>query len=387
MATAIALSCEGVSKHFDILADAKDAWRIAFGKAQGSRFPALRDITLEVPKGKFVGVIGRNGAGKSTLLRALGGVYSPDSGAIRIRGDLSGLYELGLAGNPELSGRDYAQRILRLQGVLSRRMTSMITDIQEFSELGDRFDDPIYTYSAGMSARLFFATATAEQHDVYLIDEVLSVGDEHFQQKCWRRMRERLGGGASGVLVTHDWSAVLKLCETAHVLEYGRIKSSGPADVVVRDYLGQDISLRPTPGRARVISVVPTPIIWSSGEDAELPLTIEIQSDGPTVQLVYAVERMVVGVGWEIILNGIDLPVAAEKGTYRAVLKIPRLPLSPGRYQMALALVEVHGASPSDRVVLDTFGWLQQRPIEIVVEGRATAASTVLPIAWNIRAQ
>jgi lipopolysaccharide transport system ATP-binding protein len=153
---------------------------------------------------------------------------------------LSGLYELGLVGNPHLAGRQYAERLLSVHGFNLRRRAAMIADIHDFSELGDRFEDPVQTYSAGMGARLYFAAATAGHHDVYLFDEILAVGHQHFQSKCWRRLRERLSGGASGILVIHDWSAILRMCETAHILERGQILYSGPADKAVRRYLYGD---------------------------------------------------------------------------------------------------------------------------------------------------
>src|SRR3954469_935343 len=229
MSVAIAITCRGVSKAF-ALVDGGNAWRLVFGSAKDVPiFQALRDISFDVPKGQFVGVLGRNGAGKSTLLRVIGGVYAADRGSVSVDGALSGLYELGLVGNPELTGRAYADRLLNVHGFSERDRAAMIADIHEFSELGDRFDDPVLTYSAGMTARLFFSTATAGHYEVYLLDEILSVGDQHFQAKCWRRLRDRVSRGASGVLVTHDWSAILKMCETAHILESGRITFSGPA--------------------------------------------------------------------------------------------------------------------------------------------------------------
>ena len=141
---------------------------------------------------------------------------------------MSGLYELGLVGNPQLTGRQYADRLLNVHGFSARERAAMIAEIHEFSELEDRFDDPVQTYSAGMGARLYFSTATAGRYDVYLLDEILSVGDQHFQSKCWRRLRDRVSAGAAGMLVTHDWSAILRICETAHILDRGKVLYSGP---------------------------------------------------------------------------------------------------------------------------------------------------------------
>ncbi|HCU89409.1 MAG TPA: sugar ABC transporter ATP-binding protein, partial [Gammaproteobacteria bacterium] len=230
MSGVIPIGCSRLNKSFELV-DAGSTWRFLLPRSWNKRFSALVDVTIEVPKGQIVGILGRNGAGKSTLLRTIGGIYAPDSGQLAIKGSLAGLYELGASYNQELTGRQYARRLFSLFGIKAERMPVLIDDAQEFSELGVRFDDYIFTYSAGMAARLFFAVATADSYDVYLIDEVLAVGDQHFQAKCWRRLRDRLSGGASGLLVTHDWSAVLRLCRRAYILERGRISYTGPSDL------------------------------------------------------------------------------------------------------------------------------------------------------------
>ena len=156
MSNAVAITCQGVSKSF-ALVDGGNAWRLLLpGRSGLPVFEALTDVSFDVPKGQFVGILGRNGAGKSTLLRIIGGVYDCDRGAISLDGDLSGLYELGLGGNPELTGRRYAERVLKVYGFSKSERAAQLADIQDFSELDDRFDDPIFTYSAGMGARLFF---------------------------------------------------------------------------------------------------------------------------------------------------------------------------------------------------------------------------------------
>lgn len=378
------LSCLGVFKSFDI-EDGGGVWRLTFGRPdERCRFLALNGVTIEVPKGKFVGVIGRNGAGKSTLLRTLGGVYVPDVGTVSVIGSMSGLYELGLAGHRDLSGRSYARRILELQGVARSEMDALIAEIEDFSELGQRFDDPVFSYSSGMAARLFFSTATAQQHDVYLIDEVLSVGDEHFQQKCWRRMRERLSGGASGVLVTHDWSAVLKICETAHVLDHGRLTLSGPSDNVVRTYLDVGNLKALETKQARLLEPFKGRIRWAQGEDASLTLSGEIYETGLRAHFAFAIEQMTIGVGWEIILNGIDLPLTSGQGRFDFTLTIPQLPLAPGEYQLSYQLVAVGEDRIANRTVLDGRGWLMGSPCVVEVTGPAVAGQVALPLTWNV---
>jgi lipopolysaccharide transport system ATP-binding protein len=382
MPTSVALSCRGLSKTF-IVSDGGNAWRILFDRAHSlPRVNALTGVDITVPKGEFVGVIGRNGAGKSTLLRTLGGAYEPSAGSIEREADLAALYELGSAGNMNMTGTSYARRYLELTGSRGVDITSLIDEIADFSELDERMGDNLHTYSAGMQARLFFACATAERHDLYLIDEVLSVGDAHFQTKCWRRIRERLANGASGVLVTHDWSAVLKLCRTAHTLDGGRIVDSGAAQEVVRSYLRQAVPDTPPSEMARFVEL-PKSLRWNQNDDVVLDLMVDCNKPW-SLKLVYAIEKLVLGFGWEIMLNGIDIPLAPFVGRRTVRLVLPRLPLAPGMYTMALHLVEVSPGDLYQRTLHDGVGWLTGTPIEITVDGPATEGAFSLPGRWSI---
>lgn len=381
---AIAVTCRGVSKSF-ALVDGGSAWRLAFGQASGvARFEALRDISFDVPKGQFVGILGRNGAGKSTLLRVLGGVYAADSGHVTIDGALSGLYELGLVGNPQLTGRQYAERLLTVHGFSAAQRAAMIEDLHDFSELGPRFDDPVLTYSAGMGARLFFATATAGHYDVYLLDEILSVGDQHFQAKCWRRLRERVSNGASGVLVTHDWSAIIKLCETAHVLDRGRFIYSGPAQRAARRYLyGEADRSEFHAGVARFTAPPTYAATLRQRDDLHIKAEVEILAAVP-VSCVFVIERLQPGYGWETtLMSRRPTLVGQTPGRYDLAIDVPSLPLEPGAYQMGLHLFMADPELPARRLVLDGFGWLDGNglPLEIVGSQQRGLA---LPAVWSL---
>src|SRR5262249_5830057 len=250
---------------------------------------------------------------------------------------MSGLYELGLVGNPELTGRQYADRLLSVHGFSAAERAAMIADIHDFSELGDRFEDPVLTYSAGMGARLYFATATAGWYEVYLLDEVLSVGDQHFQSKCWRRLRERVSGGASGVLVTHDWSAIVKLCETAHVLDRGKVVFSGPAERAARLYLyGETARSTYRSGIAGFSGPPIYPRAITTGADFKLEAEAEILTPAE-VGAVVVVERLQPGYGWETGLMSRRLcAVGEEPGHYHGAVEVPALPLGPGHHQISL---------------------------------------------------
>jgi lipopolysaccharide transport system ATP-binding protein len=381
-ARALAISAEGVSKSF-LLIDEGDAFRIAFGSTKNiPRFHALKDVTLRAPKGKFVGVLGPNGAGKTTLLRTLGGVYSADSGVIALSGRLGAIYELGVAGNPFLTGRQYAERMLIMRGLNKSARAEMLEDIVEFSELGDRIDDRIQGYSTGMAARLFFAVATAGFYDVYLIDEVLSVGDQYFQAKCWRRIKERIENGASGVLVTHDWSTIVKVCAEAHILENGRIVYSGPPEQVVRRQLYGEAKTEPyVRGVASIVERPEAAIVVRQGEPLVVAFDVEIVKSEP-VSALAVVEKLKTGIGWETILMSREPTlVGRTPGRHRVEVRLDPNVLAPGEYVFSASLVQKIPDQPSYHIY-DSFGWLSGSGLPILVEGQGEAFA--LPARWRL---
>jgi lipopolysaccharide transport system ATP-binding protein len=377
----VALSCQGVSKDFAVL-DEGSAWRLLLGTAvHGRSIRALDGVSLVVPKGKFVGVLGRNGAGKSTLLRVLGGVYDSSAGRVESEGSISGLFELGGIGNHFLTGREFATRRLMLGGAKTSELPRLVDDIHDFSELGADFDHRIVTYSSGMGARLYFAVATAVEYDIYLIDEILSVGDEHFQAKCWRRLRERFStNGASGVLVTHDWSSVLKLCEEAHILKNGRVAMSGRADRIIQAYLQVPKS---TNGSARLCEDNPQSFNVRTGGDAVFILGIVLDED-LDVTISYSIEALRIGFGWEIVLIENFIPAASRKGRHSLTIVLPRCPLTPGRYVLNLFLTSpraTHG-TPNFRIY-DSNSWTHGEGVQLLVEGRPAPGVANIPLRWH----
>jgi lipopolysaccharide transport system ATP-binding protein len=201
-----------------------------------SRYWALQDVNLQLRRGERLGVIGRNGAGKSTLLRVLAGILVPDRGRMR-RGPVScQLLSLALGFLPHLSGRDNAVLSGLMLGLRRRDIVARLPAIREFSELGDFFDQPIATYSAGMNLRLAFSVAIQVEPDVLLIDEVLSVGDAEFQLKSGAAMRARMGEGHTVVLVSHDEGQIAERCDRVLWIEHGRSVLEGSRDEVFAAY-------------------------------------------------------------------------------------------------------------------------------------------------------
>ncbi len=201
-----------------------------------TEFFALSEVSLDVRASEVFGVIGRNGAGKSTLLRVISQVMRPTSGRVWRQGRVAPLLELGAGFHQELTGRENIFLNGALLGHSRAEMNGCFDEIAEFAELGDFLDTPLRNYSSGMTARLGFAVATAIRPDVLIVDEVLSVGDERFREKCKARIGEFRATGATILLVSHDAELVETICNRAVWLDKGRVRAIGPAAEVVARY-------------------------------------------------------------------------------------------------------------------------------------------------------
>ncbi|MFZ5446904.1 MAG: ABC transporter ATP-binding protein [Myxococcota bacterium] len=197
---------------------------------------ALKGVNLRVPKGSTVGIIGRNGSGKSTLLKLMTGIYAPTKGTITVDGRISALLELGAGFHPDFTGRENILINGIILGMSRNEVKARMPEIIEFAELGDFIDEPVRTYSSGMFMRLAFAVATHVDPEVLIIDEILSVGDEHFGRKSQAKMNEFRRSGKTIVLVTHDLGTVERWCDAAAWIDGGRIRMHGRSEDVVREY-------------------------------------------------------------------------------------------------------------------------------------------------------
>lgn len=218
------------------------------GRSVAESFTALDRVSFAVEHGETVAVIGSNGAGKSTLLSLIAGVIWPDGGAIAVEGSVSPLLELGAGFHPDLTGEENLRLNASLLGI-GRKEAGLLHDrIVEFSELGAFIREPLRTYSSGMIMRLGFAIAVSRDPDILLVDEILAVGDQKFQDKCLERIRELKRQGATIVFVSHTRASVEALCDRALWLDHARLRMDGPVREVLDAYAGHAAFLAASEG-------------------------------------------------------------------------------------------------------------------------------------------
>lgn len=235
---------ENVYKTFNVYLDKantiKEKLLFLFSRNKKQKREVLKGISLKIKKGEVVALIGTNGSGKSTLLKLLTKIIYPNKGKIETNGKLTSLLELGAGFHPDFSGRENIYFNASIFGLTKKEIDSRLEDIIEFSELKDFIDSPVRTYSSGMYMRLAFSVAINVDADILLIDEILSVGDEHFQNKCFEKMLELKKQGKTMVFVTHSMGTVKSLCDRAIWLKDGLIKMDGDTEKVVDEYIKEN---------------------------------------------------------------------------------------------------------------------------------------------------
>lgn len=231
---------EHVYKSFNIYYDKANTIKerlLFWNRNRKEKREVLKDINVTIKDGEAVGLIGINGSGKSTLLKLMTKIIYPNKGKITTYGKLTSLLELGAGFHPDFSGRENIYFNASIFGLTKKQIDERIEKIIDFSEIRDYIDNPVRTYSSGMYMRLAFAIAINVDADILLVDEVLAVGDQHFQEKCISKMKELKAQGKTMVFVTHSLGIVKEFCNRAIWIDEGKIKLDGKPDTVIDEYI------------------------------------------------------------------------------------------------------------------------------------------------------
>ena len=235
------ISFANVVQRFRLIRERPDTLREVFthvfrNRSSYHEFEALKDVSFSIPDGQVVGIIGRNGSGKSTTLKIIAGVYLPTSGVVTVSGKVAALIELGAGFHPDLTGRENILLNGLLLGLTKREILACEQRILDFAELSEFIDSPIKQYSSGMFMRLGFAIATEVDPDILLMDEILAVGDAAFQEKCTARIDDFRQRTKTIVFVSHDMSAVRRICQRTLLIHEGQLIADGPPKEVAAHY-------------------------------------------------------------------------------------------------------------------------------------------------------
>lgn len=319
-------------------------------------FHAVNDLSFEIQEGEFFGIIGQNGSGKSTLLKMLAGVYFPSSGDIKTKGKIVPFLELGVGFNPELTGRENVFLNATILGLSEDEVMERYDDIVEFSELGRFMDQKLKNYSSGMQVRLAFSVAMQVDGDIFLMDEVLAVGDTAFQNKCFNKFRELRSEGKTIVFVTHDLASVRSFCDRVLYIKRGKQMGVGKVnemvDKYIYDYQGpissdEDIDEAKRKGNKK-IEIKSVKIVDKFGEESEN----FVSGDKMEIKVKYAKTEGLIAPVFGIKfyddrdnycfatntgIRKIDTSGLSNEGEIS--LLIEKLPFLSGKYSLTLAFV------------------------------------------------
>ncbi|SDR87588.1 lipopolysaccharide transport system ATP-binding protein [Pseudomonas sp. Z003-0.4C(8344-21)] len=337
-------------------------WLVPFSRARHNLHWVLRDVDFEIQPGEAVGIVGVNGAGKSTLLKMITGTTQPTCGQIHLQGRVAALLELGMGFHPDFTGRQNAVMAGQLLGMQVEEIAALMPQIESFAEIGEAIDHPVRTYSSGMQMRLAFSVATARRPDILIVDEALSVGDAYFQHKSFERIRSFRKAGTTLLIVSHDRSAIQSICDTAILLEHGRLAMRGKPEEVM-DYYNAMLAQREgqivrqemlANGQVQTISgtgeagILSVRLLDAQGRSLEVaevgqPVVLEVQTE-----IREDIERLILGfmikdrLGqaiYGINTHRLDKAVtdlrAGERVTFRFAFDMR---LGKGNYSVALSL-------------------------------------------------
>jgi ABC-2 type transport system ATP-binding protein/lipopolysaccharide transport system ATP-binding protein len=417
-----AIVVEGVSKRFRLQTDrahsVKELVTRRDRNAGADHFWALKDVSIEIPEGSMYALVGHNGCGKSTLLRCIAGIYRPTEGQVRVGGRISTLLELGAGFHPDLTGRENVYMNATILGMGKKQIDRVFDEIVDFAGVEEFIDSPVKIYSSGMYVRLGFSVAVHVDPEILIIDEVIAVGDQEFQRRCFDHLYGLRRNGVTVVVVTHGMSTVQTMCDRAAWLDHGRLVEEGLAPEVATKYLkrvndkeqadrlaaaersvGGGAGPGESPGsklpgvvdrdvaRAEGIDLVDVRFVGSDGErvvaaSGKGSFAIEIEFEAHDL-----IEHPVFGVAIHSIgghhVSGVNTKISGyEIGTVegRGVMRIgmDHMQLNPGEYTLSIAITD----SSIQHFFVDEF---QERSL-LVLEGNQLPAHGLvdLRVEWSL---
>ena len=397
--TTPAITVRGVWKNFRLYHERNRYIKAAVLRGRRARYEefwALQDVTLDVPHGATVGVIGSNGSGKTTLLKCLTGIYTPERGNITIDGNVAALLELGAGFHAELSGTENIYLNGSILGMSKKEIDAKFDSIVEFAGLEQFIDTPVKNFSSGMVVRLGFSIATHVEPEVLLIDEILAVGDQAFQRKSTEKIEQFRREGRTILVVSHSLGLVQQLCNTVVWLERGRVKMVGDANDVIASYTGNTYGnfaqvdagskTRWGTGDAQVTQVAlvdaseqPLDTVSSGGEiRVAIELNSHVRLESPVVHV--KLETMTGELVWATSTQRGTATLRVLDGPARAVLHVPNMPLAEGTYYVSVVITDATGGTEFDHCQ----HWAKLH----VSGGQANDYGIVsMPSAWSIGRQ
>jgi lipopolysaccharide transport system ATP-binding protein len=372
-----AIVVDGVSKRFRLYKEKASSLKERFTRLRGSVYDeywALKDVSFTVPRGTTFGLIGHNGSGKSTLLRLMASIHRPTKGSVGVDGRVSALLELGAGFHPELTGRENVYLNAAILGLSRRAINEKIDEIIDFAGIGEFIDSPVKIYSSGMFVRLGFSVAVHVEPDILIIDEVIAVGDEDFQRRCFNYIYGLRRRGATIVLVTHSLNLVQTMCDHAAWLDHGELRAVGAAADVVHKYLDEvnedearrlaqeaDAALSVAPERRAahdLLTIEEVELLGPDGVPTKVasprePLTVRTHFTSkvaqPTPLFSFSVESeagvYVANPGMRATSGARQLPAGRGYVDYR----MDELPLGPGQYILSVAAHDHSGTTVLDK--------------------------------------
>ena len=359
----------------DLVASSVDRWRgknddvhsAARGRVSSTIW-ALRDVSIDVPAGAGLGVIGRNGAGKTTLLKLVSRVTWPTSGAVRVGGHVVSLIELGAGFHPELTGRENVYLGAGLFGLTRFEIDKQFDRIVQFADVERMIDTPMKRYSSGLYARLGFAVAVFSRPDIVLVDEVLAVGDASFRRRALEALRQIIADGRTVLFISHDMWNVRRLCDRILWLEEGRVRAYGPAGEIAERYMNevnlaalanQAVSLQSHRGGTGELRYTTIGVTGESG----LPVTTLTHGETLVVSASYRAERAVERPVFQVAIIDVDTGLVITTATSSSAdspesvsgagtieCRFAHLPLRPRQYALRLSITDRHQLASYDVV-------------------------------------